>query len=310
MHLTIAICTHNRASMLAQTLRHVAALAAPACPWEVIVVANACTDGTRLVLDDFAGLLPLRVIEEPAPGLSHARNAAVAAAAGTYIVWTDDDVIVDPMWLVHYVEAFTAHPGAAFFGGPIEPLFTPSPPAWIVELLPQIGAAFARRQLGPNPFRVDQRTLPYGANYAVRADAQRRYAYDAAFGQRPGAIGLGEETMVLFSMLNDDEEGWWVPAARVSHVIPEARQQWNHVRAHWRAQGEALARQLDPPRGAQLLGRPFWLWRAVLECEARYLRGRLTRPRPQWIRELAEARIVWSAWKACADRPLPGAGRS
>ena len=39
--------------------------------------------------------------------------------AGICIVWTDDDVLVDPNWLASYGEAAARWPDAAFFGGPI-----------------------------------------------------------------------------------------------------------------------------------------------------------------------------------------------
>jgi glucosyl-dolichyl phosphate glucuronosyltransferase len=62
------------------------------------------------------------------PPFSRARNRAVYAARGDYLVWTDDDVVVDPNWLAAYVAAFRRRPEAAVFGGPVFPRYEPPVP--------------------------------------------------------------------------------------------------------------------------------------------------------------------------------------
>lgn len=301
MYLTVAICTHNRCALLRQTLRSVSQLEIPiGCTWEVVVVANACSDDTDRVLSEFSHRLPMRVLHERRPGHSHARNRAVRAAAGEYILWTDDDVLVEPAWLAEYAKAFEQRPDAAFFGGPITPVFEGSPPQWLVELLPVVGPAFARRELGGEPCQLDRHSLPYGANLALKTSAQRRYLYDPALGQRPGQLGIGEETKLLLTLLNDGERGWWVPGARVSHFIPVARQRWAHIHKHWRAQGQAMALTMSPVGGPRILGRPFRLWEMALRAELTYRWHRLTSPRTRWVRDQGTASIMWSLLRAAS----------
>src|SRR5438067_1333131 len=115
MKLSIAICTWNRATLLEQTLASIASATVPTAAWEVIVVNNNCTDETEAVLERFLSLLPLKRVFEGAPGLSNARNAAIKAASGDYLIWTDDDVLVGTDWLVAYERAFTRWPDAAVF---------------------------------------------------------------------------------------------------------------------------------------------------------------------------------------------------
>jgi glycosyltransferase involved in cell wall biosynthesis len=107
MHVTVAICSWNRARRLVQTLDSLTALAVPdGVDWELLVVNNNCTDDTDRVVASFTDRLPLRLLHEPTPGLSCARNRAVQHAAGEYILWTDDDVVVDSAWLTSYHRAF------------------------------------------------------------------------------------------------------------------------------------------------------------------------------------------------------------
>src|SRR6185437_10384951 len=116
--ITVAICTRNRARLLRQTLEQMTRLAIPrAVTWELIVVENNCSDDSVGVLSEFRDRLPIRAISEETLGLSNARNAAVASARGQYIVWTDDDVLVDEGWLTAYVSAFERYSVAPFRHG-------------------------------------------------------------------------------------------------------------------------------------------------------------------------------------------------
>lgn len=54
MRVSLIVCTRNRAARLPDFLASVAALDAPPGGWELIVVDNASTDSTPLLLDRFA----------------------------------------------------------------------------------------------------------------------------------------------------------------------------------------------------------------------------------------------------------------
>ena len=64
-------------------------------PWELQIVDNGSTDATQSVIEEFKPSLPIYRTEAPVPGLSNARNVGIENARGQFIIWTDDDVIVD-----------------------------------------------------------------------------------------------------------------------------------------------------------------------------------------------------------------------
>jgi len=69
-------------------------------PWEIVVVDNGSTDGTRELVESWqAKLCHLRLIHEPRPGVNRARNAGVAAARADRILLCDADDIVDAAWV-------------------------------------------------------------------------------------------------------------------------------------------------------------------------------------------------------------------
>ena len=302
MDVTVAICTWNRCQRLDRTLGQLHRLELPAgLRWEVVVVDNGSTDATQAVIQRHAAALPIRGVLEPARGISNARNCAVRHARGEWIVWTDDDVLVEPGWLAAYLAAIPAHPGAGFFGGPIFPQFEVAPPRWVVEALPRLRGVYSLRLLGDAPFAFDASELPYGANFAARAELHRRYPYDPRIGRRGSSLLSGEESAVLEAMLAGGHPGWWVPGARVHHVIPAERLTARHVRAVAYGLG-----QTDEVLGLRPLASASRsrIRLQALESEARWRILGWGRPPERWVRHLIKSSYLWGR---LAGEPGPGA---
>ncbi|MDT5271505.1 MAG: hypothetical protein QOH49_3691 [Acidobacteriota bacterium] len=292
MRFTVAICTWNRGALLPRVLERLARVQHPTGGWEVLVVNNNSTDDTERVLEAFEGRLPLRRAFEPKQGLSHARNNAVRHAEGDYVVWTDDDALVDAGWLAAYARAVERHPEAAIFGGPIRPCFEGTPPLWLSAAWQDIGVAYAARDLGDEPFELDDKgKLPFGANFVVRAREQRLFSYDPALGRRLAGGALGEETAVIRAILAAGGTGWWVPDASVEHWIPKERQTVKYLRSYYALQGRTF-HKWDDDGGPTFRGRPLWLWRRILRTELAYTRARLSGDPHRWLKPLVEVSIL------------------
>ena len=294
MLVTVAICTWNRAASLRRALGSLALLEIPdGVRLELLVIDNGSSDDTPAVLSEHASALPLRSLAEPKPGLSHARNRAAAEARGELILWTDDDVEVEPAWLAAYAEASDRHPDASFFGGATLPRFEQTPPAWIAASWEQLADTWAIRVLPPEPAPIDPSRLPVGANFAIRAELQRRHAYDPRLGRRGGELMGGEETALMRELLADGRSGWWVPAARVHHAIPPERLTESYLRGIWFGQGRerALIRGGAPRPRLRLLAR-------ALRAEARSRIARRVSDPAEWLRELERAQNRWGELSA------------
>lgn len=292
---TVAICTWNRATLLDQTLAEMQKMAIPpGVDWELLVVNNNCTDDTDGVLQRRSLKLPLRRVFEAAPGQSNARNAAISVAQGDLILWTDDDVLVDARWLAEYVNGARNHPGAAFFGGSIEPWFQATPPQWLSSIFPKVCMAYATREV-TSESKVTFMTPPYGANFAIRRDIQRQFPYDPATGLRPGSAMRGDEVAVLRAVLASGGTGVWIPNAKVRHYIPKTRQTERYLREYFYGQGEAEAMQSPElyTSGQTLFGRPRWLLRMAIEAECRYRVFRHIAVPEVWVRHLIDASLCW-----------------
>ena len=265
--------------------------------WEVLVVNNNCTDNTEGVVADFADVLPIRSLTERKQGLSPSRSCAAAAAHGTYILFTDDDVIVDKQWLVSYLDAFKAWPNAVVFGGPIVPKFVGQPPDWLKQALRDcdIDGVYALRNLGAEPIALDIGTdrIPYGANYAVRVLEQCQFPYDPQLGPHKSDNIRGEEVDCLARILSSGAEGRWVPNAIVHHVIPKDRQTIAYLRKWFIGHGRTEVRRSPARQGALFMGAPRWLWRAAIASEVSFRLKKMYSPPGIWCRELATASNHW-----------------
>ncbi|MDG2184465.1 MAG: glycosyltransferase [Mariniblastus sp.] len=241
MNIDIAICTRNRAEAVRQTLESMVAMKSPrSIDVRFLVVDNASDDNTKSVVQSYFDKLNLSLFHESRQGHAFARNHAISQAMGDWLIWTDDDVQVDSNWLTAYSEAFQEFPDSTFFGGPIQPVFTPRQPSWIQENWDKLRGCFAERQLGDTPFRFTTDQLPYGANFAIRTVTQKQHLFNTELGRRGESVVGHDEISLFHKLFEKGHLGHWIPAARISHVIGPERQTASYIRNYFIGQGRML----------------------------------------------------------------------
>lgn len=121
--ISVVLCTHNGASNLPETLRHLAAQQVPDdLPWEVVFVDNASTDKSVEVAqaewDRFPELNEKFVcLQEAQPGKYFALQTAMRYARYEYFVICDDDNWLKPDYLRKVAEILDARPEVGAVGG-------------------------------------------------------------------------------------------------------------------------------------------------------------------------------------------------
>ncbi len=138
---TVAICTRDRAADLARCLDAVDALSPQ--PDEVIVVDNGSQDDA--VREVVAQHQRARYVLEPQPGLDRARNRAIAESHGDIIAFTDDDVVVDPLWIAALQKSFADDPQVQAITGLVMPLELETPAQALFERYGGFGRGLSRR---------------------------------------------------------------------------------------------------------------------------------------------------------------------
>ena len=267
MDVTIAICTHNRRVELQRTLAGLGALTTAGVPrFEIVIVDNASTDGTGDSLSTWQppGVVA-RTVQEPLVGLWRARNRAIDAARGRYLLFLDDDVTVAPDLLTAYQRAIAGQPDAPFLGGPIIPVLDPPATAMALAIAERQPGVYSALDLGPDVQSLVPTDGPWGANCCIRMASIGAERFDSRFGYH-GQDGVsGDETEFLSRLFKRHGPGVWVPGARVEHRIPASRATWEYLRRSAYGSGRARVRL------AALHGRRRWtLPQMLLTAHARY----------------------------------------
>jgi glycosyltransferase involved in cell wall biosynthesis len=130
---SVIVGTRNRTEQLRRCIDALIALRYPR--YEVLIVDNAPdSDATaRLVHEEYASEPRLRYLREDLPGISWARNRGLLHARGAIVACTDDDVVVDPDWLVEMVKGFSAAEDVKCVTGLVLPLELETPAQYWFE---------------------------------------------------------------------------------------------------------------------------------------------------------------------------------
>jgi hypothetical protein len=115
-NVSLVICTRDRPQDLQRCLASLRSLTLR--PQQILVVDNSPeTEATRHLVLNEAGI---EYVPEAQPGLSRARNAGIAHSRGEIVVFTDDDVVVHPDWLLDLLQGFE-DPHVMAVTGPVLP---------------------------------------------------------------------------------------------------------------------------------------------------------------------------------------------
>jgi glycosyltransferase involved in cell wall biosynthesis len=214
--------------------------------WEVLVVDNNSTDGTRDVVKRFRERNPdrFRYIFEPKQGLSYARNRGIADAHGEVLAFTDDDVTVDPRWLRHLTAALHhgEWSGAAGRTLPAQPF---TPPPWLSWSY-SCGILWAGFDLGDQPVRLDADQPPFGANMAFRRAVFEKYGgFRTDLGRTPSDTLSNEDTEFGRRLMKAGERLRYEPLAIVHHPVPQGRVTKKYFLSWWFDFGRASIRERD-----------------------------------------------------------------
>ena len=327
---TVLIATYNRAPFLDRTLQSIRELTvAPGRTWDVIVVDNNSTDATRQMVArharDFP--VPLHLLSEPRQGRSSALNTGIAAARGSVIAMTDDDVLVERGWLDSACDALAD--GTGYAGGPVRPMWETPPPRWLDLTRGDLWGTIAIQDHGAAPFIYEERRkVPLGANMAARRELfEQAGVFRADLGRTSGRVLLGQEVPELLARARAAGfRGRYVPAMQVHHHIPAARLTRRYFRRWWFGKGisrAALERiqpvtelGLDLRQTPHVLRLPRYMYGTALRDAAGYalnaVRGRAAaafRHEMMLAFFAGYARARWSAPTAPRTSSAPAGGR-
>ena len=192
MLFSVVSYTFNREKLLAQVLESICQQSVPLDLYEVVVVDNRSSDGTRSVVERFAARFPnVHYIWEERQGSSAARNRGWKEATGDYVAFIDDDAKAPAEWL-QVAESVIREHSPDVFGGPVFPFYSSPKPDWYKDEYSTFSNGDRSRILsGLNEFFS-------GSNlFARRSLLEELGGFDERYGMFGNRLGYGEETAFL-----------------------------------------------------------------------------------------------------------------
>lgn len=241
IRISVVVCTYNRADLLPGCLASLAAQTLEKGLYEVLVVDNNSTDGTRRIAEEFMLREPNCVlISEPRQGLSHARNRGWREARGSVVAYLDDDAKATPDWCERIVRAFDeVVPRPIAVGGEIHPFYETAPPAWFLDI-------FEIRTWGTEAAFLAEPRAKYGfsgSNMAFPKEVlSGNQGFCTALGMRGSGVRLGEDTEFFLRLHKKSPLFWYDPAISVLHWVPKKNMRLRYRFLRSIKSGQALAR--------------------------------------------------------------------
>ncbi len=101
--ISVVIPSYNRKDLLKDMMQALSSQTMPAEQFEVIVVLDGSTDGSKQMLNMMRVPFSLRAIYQENSGVSVARNNGARAARGEFVVFLDDDILPAPELLEEHI---------------------------------------------------------------------------------------------------------------------------------------------------------------------------------------------------------------
>jgi glycosyltransferase involved in cell wall biosynthesis len=116
---SIVIPTYNRPEYLKQSIESALSQDLQCTNCEILIISDGYDEETEKVVKGYS-TKHIRFIQKEHSGAVHSRNLAIDEAKGDYILWLDDDDILEPTTLTSHLETLFDHPDADVVYGILE----------------------------------------------------------------------------------------------------------------------------------------------------------------------------------------------
>jgi glycosyltransferase involved in cell wall biosynthesis len=285
--ISLVICTYNRSAYLRQTLDSVLTLrSGESLEWEVVVVDNNSADDTAAVIEAYAQgrLSRLRGFFEKKQGLSNARNRGIQEARGEIVAFLDDDIILDPEWLMDIARAFEEH-GAACVAGKVRIHSSVKRPGWWHGDYDSVLGQCDRGDQVIVAVREHTDIVGIGANMSYRKWVFAKYGlFDPNLGRIGNQLKMGEESELNDRLILGGERVIYHPSPLVHHCPDTSRFTKQYLRRWYYRLGEYLGWKDKEKNTPAFLGMPRWRIGMWLSLAAKRSVGILAGSEPERFR--------------------------
>lgn len=223
---SIIICTKDRPNDLTRCLKSLSIYLSRKDLEVIVVDNNSSSNQTREIVE---GYPQIRYLMESRPGQGFAKNTGILAANGKYIIFTDDDVIVQKGWIENLLSNFTDEK-IAYVSGQVEAWIVSSDSQQIFEDIAILSKGSERKTFDTeffNRFRlrgVPVHLVAMGANSVAPKHVLLEVGlHDPLFGVG-SLVGGGETGELCYKILQKGYTAVFDPNALIKHRHPTTRQ--------------------------------------------------------------------------------------
>jgi GT2 family glycosyltransferase len=251
--------TYNRRDSLLATLRALERQTFPADQFEVLVIADGCTDGSAPACRALETPYTLRVIEQDNAGPAVARNAGCEQARAPLLVFLDDDVIPDPDFLTAHWRLHQQASKRVVIGPLLRPSNARLKPwvLWELATLERQYDDMARGKWEPTPRQF------YTGNASVA-----RAAVLEAGGFNP-EFRRAEDVEMAYRLQASGYTFVFAPQARGLHYARRSFASWKSIASAYGRADVKMARALAKPGILEVIGKEFHQRHMPLQLVAR-----------------------------------------
>ncbi len=275
--LSIIICTYNRSRILNGVLDSLLKNQY-GIDYELLIVDNNSRDKTKDVITSYMPRFNgrLRYLYEAHQGLSFARNMGVKESKGEILVFTDDDCIVDVLWLKNIQETMENFHAECVFGK-ILPMWSDPPPHWIKEKSKYFWGKLALLDYGDKILQVTSEDQEFfGANFAIRKETLLDLGlFNVALGRKGLLLFAGEDTYLFENLIKRNKTIIYDPSIFVYHRIGKNRMTKRYFRRWNFASGITYAHFLSAEKGKKYCKLPLWYIKKTAKIMFSYVLNKL-----------------------------------
>lgn len=223
MTISFIVCTYNREKYIYECLSRLAKNTVQT-NWEIVLIDNNSSDHTAAECKRFEKDFPkvnYRYFVETQQGLSFARNRGIKEAKGDWLVFLDDDAMVETDYIANLQKHLDSHPKAKAFGGQIVPFFEDGEPNWYSKWSMGFVSAIDR---GNRVHEFPDNKFPIGANMGIKREIIEQVgAFNTVLGRTGNNLLAGEEKDLFNRLRKAGGTILYFPNIGVQHCIPGRR---------------------------------------------------------------------------------------
>jgi glycosyltransferase involved in cell wall biosynthesis len=247
--------------------------------WKIVAVDNASTDDSAKIIKGHMTKLPLTLLYQAKQGKNFALNYAIPYCEGDLTVFTDDDIIASPDWLLGYERLANEKQEYSVFGGRIIAHWPGNEPKAIVQTIPQ-GPAYAIHK-GDMDSGPTTPGMLWGPNIAIRSSVfEGGIRFNEDIGPSVGSYIMGSETELNFRLSDAGYLFWFESPLAVKHQIRPEQLSPTWLAGRAKRFGRATTfkeyQQNGTPKVPLVMGVPRWQYRALIESWAMKIFGKVT----------------------------------